>query len=169
MKHVNAANRMHDAGSWRAEQIKVLDCAMRRHAHAVESGDGMRAAECDRDVALIELLMTGLRASEVCSLGRDSVVRCSATVLTKTGTNPVRIAPAVAQKVQRFQANGRETLLDSRRSSALFVLRGGAPITIRSLEKIVESLRLESGAPASACSLRAFRLEAIVRAVQERR
>ena len=91
------------------------------------------AALAQRDEAVLEVLYAGgLRVSEVIGVKLEDLKLELGHVLVRGKGDKERIVPlgqAAQKQIKEYLAEGRETLLNGRVSSMLFVRRGGARLT----------------------------------------
>ena len=107
-------------------------------AHALDNIDGSDPVDL-RDRALIETLYaTGLRISEVASLGVEQVGSDTVTVVGKGGkTRRVPVGKPAQKALERYVADGRAQLVSDDAGSALWVgVRGGA-LDTRGIRRVV--------------------------------
>jgi integrase/recombinase XerD len=106
-----------------------------------------------RDAAMLEVLYaTGLRASELVGLKLHEL-RLDAGYLSCVGKgSKERVVPLGAEAMgalAAYLAAGRETLLAGKRSDAVFVGRGGSPLTRQGFWKLIKAHGRRAGIRAS--------------------
>ncbi|HZS25962.1 MAG TPA: site-specific integrase, partial [Candidatus Angelobacter sp.] len=116
----------------------MLESTRKRPLAPDSSGRGrsnakLAAVLAQRDEAILEVLYAGgLRVSEVIGIKLEDLKLELGHVLVRGKGDKERIVPlgqAAQKQIKEYQAEGRETLLNSRVSSMLFVRRGGARLT----------------------------------------
>ncbi len=94
-----------------------------------------------RDSAMLETLYaTGVRVSELCNLKLKDLNLEVGYVLVKGKGKKERIVPLgeiAVEKIQRYLKEGREKLLDGKRSEFLFVTNRGTPISRQGFWRMV--------------------------------
>jgi integrase/recombinase XerD len=129
---------------------KVLDGAdIERLLDAPDRNDPRGA----RDAAMLEVLYaTGLRVSELVGLNVGDL-RLDAGYLRCVGKgSKERVVPMGAEaaaSVSAYLASARDTLLARRKSDAVFIGRGGAPLTRQGFWKLIKAYGRKSGIKAS--------------------
>jgi integrase/recombinase XerD len=129
---------------------KVLDGAdIERLLYAPDRNDPRGA----RDAAMLEVLYaTGLRVSELVGLNVGDL-RLDAGYLRCVGKgSKERVVPMGAEaaaSVSAYLASARDTLLARRKSDAVFIGRGGAPLTRQGFWKLIKAYGRKSGIKAS--------------------
>jgi integrase/recombinase XerD len=102
-----------------------------------------------RDKAMLELLYaTGLRVSELCSLGLNDVQLGAGYLVAKGKGAKERVVPVgsvAVEKVQAYLAEARPVLLGQRASRALFVTPRGGPFTRQGFWKLLKRYALKAG------------------------
>ncbi len=145
----NPAARLEPPKVWKTLP-KVLDGSdVERLLEAPDRVDPRGA----RDAAMFEVLYaTGLRASELCGL-RLGDLRLDAGYLSCVGKgSKERVVPLGAEAnaaLSAYLASGRETLLAGKRSDAVFIGRGGAPLTRQWFWKLIKAYGRRAGIRAS--------------------
>lgn len=111
-----------------------------------------------RDRAIMELLYAaGLRASEIIHIGVEDLKLEQGYVLVRGKGDKERIAPlgrAASDAIATYLSQARPALAGERRSNALFIARGGRPISRQRLWQLVERASLAAGRHASPHMLR---------------
>lgn len=114
--------------------IKSLD----QHGEAKFSG-----AMAQRDRAMLEILYAaGLRVSELTSLKLEDLKLEMGHALVRGKGDKERIVPlgrAAQEAIQVYLTDGRQSLLNGRVSSTLFVRRGGGPLTRQRVWQMVKA------------------------------
>lgn len=102
-----------------------------------------------RDKAMLEVLYaTGLRVSELCSLGLNDLQLGAGYLVAKGKGSKERIVPVglvAVEKVQAYLAGPRQHLLGRRESRALFVTPRGGPFTRMGFWKLLKRYALKAG------------------------
>ncbi|HKV95549.1 MAG TPA: tyrosine recombinase [Candidatus Angelobacter sp.] len=112
------------------------------------SNTKLAAALAQRDQTILEVLYAGgLRVSEVIGIKLEDLKLELGHVLVRGKGDKERIVPlgqAAQKQIKEYQAEGRETLLNGRISSILFVRRGGARLTRQRVWQMVNSASASS-------------------------
>jgi integrase/recombinase XerD len=102
-----------------------------------------------RDKAMLELLYaTGLRVSELCSLGINDVQLSAGYLVAKGKGAKERVVPVgskAVEKVEAYLAGPRQHLLGKRESRALFVTPRGGPFSRMGFWKLLRRYALKAG------------------------
>jgi integrase/recombinase XerD len=102
-----------------------------------------------RDKAMIELLYaTGLRVSELCSLGINDVQLTAGYLVAKGKGSKERIVPVgsiATEKVQAYLGGPRQHLLGKRQSRSLFITPRGGAFTRQGFWKLLKRYALKAG------------------------
>jgi integrase/recombinase XerD len=102
-----------------------------------------------RDKAMLELLYaTGLRVSELCSLGINDVQLGAGHLTAKGKGSKERIVPVgrmAVEKVQAYLAGARQAMLGRRESRALFVTPRGGAFSRQGFWKLIKRYALKAG------------------------
>ncbi|MFL5348225.1 MAG: site-specific tyrosine recombinase XerD [Hyalangium sp.] len=102
-----------------------------------------------RDKAMLEVLYaTGLRVSELCSLGLNDLQLGAGYLVAKGKGSKERVVPVgrmAVEKVQAYLAGPRQHLLGKRESRALFVTPRGGPFTRMGFWKLLRRYALKAG------------------------
>jgi integrase/recombinase XerD len=106
------------------------------------SGKKLAAALAQRDQAMLEVLYAGgLRVSEIIGVKLEDLKLELGHVLVRGKGDKERIVPlgmAAQKQIQKYRAEGRETLLNGKVSPMLFVRRGGARLTRQRVWQMVK-------------------------------
>jgi integrase/recombinase XerD len=111
-----------------------------------------------RDRAMMELLYAaGLRASEVIGIGIEDLKLDQGYVLVRGKGDRERMAPlgrAAAEAIATYLSEARPVLAGERPSRALFIARGGRPVSRQRVWQLVERASHSAGRHASPHMLR---------------
>src|SRR6266700_4055992 len=126
-------------------------------AAGTKSESRLSAALAQRDQAMLEVLYAGgLRVSEIANVKLEDLKLELGHVLVRGKGDKERLVPlgrAAQESVRNYVADGRETLLNNKVSSMLFVRRGGGRLTRQRIWQMV-SAASASGRHASPHTLR---------------
>jgi integrase/recombinase XerD len=102
-----------------------------------------------RDKAMLEVLYaTGLRVSELCTLGINDVQLGAGYLVAKGKGSKERVVPVgrkAVEKVQAYLAGPRQLLLGRRESRTLFVTPRGGGFTRQGFWKLIKRYALKAG------------------------